>query len=247
MPPTNACAPMRANWMTAAPPPRMAKSPTVQWPASMTLLEKMTLLPTLAVMADVAVGEEGAAVADDGRHAAALGAGVHGDAFADQCSRRRSPASRLALVLEVLRLMADRGEREDARCWPDRRAAGNDDVADQLDLVCRASTFWPTMQNGPMRTPVAEPGTGLDDGGSDGRFSILASSGSSDHGADLGLGHDLTVDLRFAVEPPGAAAAADFLHMIVQLVARQHRLAELGAVDPHEIDELRLVGACRRL
>ena len=47
MPPRKECAPTRANWITAAPPPMMAKSPTVTWPASMTLLEKMTLLPTL--------------------------------------------------------------------------------------------------------------------------------------------------------------------------------------------------------
>ncbi len=46
MPPRNECAPTRANWMTAAPPPMMAKSPTSQCPASITLFEKMTLLPT---------------------------------------------------------------------------------------------------------------------------------------------------------------------------------------------------------
>ena len=42
---------------------------------------------------------------------------------------------RLALVLEVLRLMADRGERKDARARADRGAAGDDDVADQLDAL----------------------------------------------------------------------------------------------------------------
>src|SRR5689334_20093860 len=63
-----------------------------------------------------------------------------------------------------------------------------------------------------------------------------------DHGADFRLGHNLTIYLPFAVEPPGATAAADLPHMIVQQVSRQHRLAELGAVDPHEIHELGLVG-----
>src|SRR3954467_9295915 len=63
-----------------------------------------------------------------------------------------------------------------------------------------------------------------------------------DHGADFRLGHDLTIHLRFAVEPPGASAAADLLYMVVQLVSRQNRLAELGAVYPHEIHELGLVG-----
>src|SRR5579872_4648201 len=46
-PPMKACAPIRANWWTAAPPPRMAESPIRQWPASITLLDRMTSSPSL--------------------------------------------------------------------------------------------------------------------------------------------------------------------------------------------------------
>ena len=38
--------------------------------------------------------------------------------------------------------------------------------------------------------------------------------GIQDHGADLGLGHDLVVDLGLAVEPPGAPATADLSHVV---------------------------------
>ncbi len=65
--------------------------------------------------------------------------------------------------------------------------------------------------------------------------------GVGQHGADLGFGDGVAVDLRLAEEPPDAAAVADLAHMIVQLVAGKYGLAELGLVDPHEIDELGLV------
>src|SRR5215831_937395 len=63
-----------------------------------------------------------------------------------------------------------------------------------------------------------------------------------DHGADFRLSHNLTIDLRFAVKPPSTPAAAHLPHMVVQLIAWQYRLAELGAINPHEINELGLVG-----
>ena len=43
--------------------------------------------------------------------------------------------ARLALVLEILRLVADRGERKDARARADRGRPGDDDVAEELDAV----------------------------------------------------------------------------------------------------------------
>ena len=77
----------------------------------------------LAVVPHMAVGQEGAAVADDGGHAAALGAGVHGHAFADQAVAADRQRGGLALVFQVLRLMADRGEGKDARARTDGGAA----------------------------------------------------------------------------------------------------------------------------
>ena len=47
MPPMKACWPTRTYWWMPAPPPMMTKSWIVQWPASMTLLEKMTSFPTV--------------------------------------------------------------------------------------------------------------------------------------------------------------------------------------------------------
>src|SRR5262245_18031455 len=61
------------------------------------------------------------------------------------------------------------------------------------------------------------------------------------HRRNLRLGNHLAVDLRLAVEPPGAAPAANLAHMKMQLLPRYDRLPELGPVDAHEIDELRLV------
>ena len=164
MPPTNACAPTRANWMTAAPPPRMAKSPMVTVARQHDVVGEDDVAADLAVVADVAVGEEGAAVADDGRHAAALGARVHGHAFADQAVAADLQRRGLAFVLEVLRLVADRGEREDARPGADGRAAGDDGVAHQLDLVSQHDVLADVAEGTDAHT-VAEPGSRLDDRG----------------------------------------------------------------------------------
>src|SRR5215472_1824291 len=86
----------------------------------------------------------------------------------------------------------------------------------------------------PRRAPISTMAVGWTS-----HFGIIR---IQDHGADFRLGHNLTIDLRLTVEPPGAPAAAHFPHMIVQLIARQYRPAELGAINSHEIYELRLVG-----
>ncbi len=115
-----------------------------------------------AVVTDVAVGQERAAVADNGGHAAALGAGVHGDAFADQAVGADGEGGWLALVLQVLRLMADRGKRENARSGSDRRAAGNNCVADQLDSVAKGY-HGADLAEGADAHAVAQPSAALDD------------------------------------------------------------------------------------
>ena len=135
MPPRKACAPTRANWITAAPPPRMAKSPTVQWPASMTLLEKMTLLPTRQSWPTWLLARK---AQRSPTTVAMPPPSVPGFMVTPSRIRQSAPIVErrgLALVLQVLRLVADRGEREDARARADRGAAGDHDVADQLDAV----------------------------------------------------------------------------------------------------------------
>ena len=89
MPPTKAWEPTRANWMTAEPPPKITKSPTVTWPASITLFDRITSLPTLRVVAHMGVGQERAAVADDGPQAAALGARDSWSRLRGSCNRTR--------------------------------------------------------------------------------------------------------------------------------------------------------------
>ena len=211
MPPRKACAPMRANWMTAAPPPRMAKSPTVQVAGQHDVVGEDDVVADVAVVADVRVGEERAAVADHGRHAAALGAGVHGHALADQAVAADRQRRRLALVLEVLRLMADRGERKDARArrrsWCGRRRPRGSPARRprRARRRCRPRSRGRCFTSEPSRAPPRRWPSG-------GPLTMLrAIIGIQDHGADLGLGHDLAVDLGLAVEAPGAAAAADLL------------------------------------
>src|SRR5262245_49813976 len=109
-----------------------------------------------------------------------------------------------------------------------------------ISLTPRASfTSGPTTQKGPISTssassaPVSTIAVGC--------TLELGIIGIQNHGADLGFGDHLPIDFGFAIKPPSAAAAANLAHMVVKVVAGQHGLAELGAVYPHEIDELRLV------
>src|SRR5690606_23197996 len=62
-----------------------------------------------------------------------------------------------------------------------------------------------------------------------------------DHGADLRLCRDLPLDLRLAIEAPGAATAADLAAVEEELVSGHDGPAELRLVDSHEVDELRRV------
>ena len=100
-----------------------------------TKLAMMTLLPIDAVMGDVDDGHQQAVVADPGHHAAALGAGIDGDVLADDAALADHEPARLAAILEVLRLVADRGEGKDARAGADLGPAGDRDVRDELDAV----------------------------------------------------------------------------------------------------------------
>ena len=116
MPPMKECAPRRANWITAAPPPMMTKSPTVTWPASMTLLEKMTLLPTLQSWPTCELARNAQRSPTTVCMPPPSVPGFMRHALADQAVAADRQRRGLALVLEVLRLMADRGERERCAC-----------------------------------------------------------------------------------------------------------------------------------
>src|SRR6516165_8545537 len=94
-------------------------------------------------------------------------------------------------------------------------------------------TSAPTWQKGPMRTssPSRAPASTAAVACTLPRAILsffLIFVGVDDHGTDLGLRHQLSIDLGLAVEAPRLAAAAYLAHVIVQLVAGQHRLAEFG-------------------
>ncbi len=116
----------------------------------------------MAVVADVRVGEKGAAVADGGRHAAAFGARIEGHALADHAVAADGQRRRLAVIFEILRLVADGRERKDARARADGGAAGDDDVAEQLDAVAERHVGADDAVGADL-DPRAELGTRLDD------------------------------------------------------------------------------------
>ena len=105
-----------------------------------------------AVVPDVGVGEEGAAIADGRHHATAFGAGIHGHAFADLAVGPDRQRRRLALVFQILRLMADRGKREDPRARPDRRRAGNDGMTDEFDTITQRDAAADTAEGADLDT-----------------------------------------------------------------------------------------------
>src|SRR5262245_31781772 len=109
-----------------------------------------------------------------------------------------------------------------------------------INLTPAASlTLAATTQKGPTSTSSASsaPGSTIAVGCTLQLGIILI----QDHGTDLGLRHHLPVDLGLAIKSPGASAAANLAHMVVKVIAGQHGFAELGAVYPHKIHELRLV------
>ena len=157
-----------------------------------------------AVVPDVVVGEEGATVADRRGESAARRAGVHRDAFADDAVGADDEGRRLAPVLEVLRLVADGGEGEDARVRADARAPGHDRVADELDPLTERDLS-ADRAVGPDPHPLAELGAILDDRGGGSASLARATRACSQgprfrrvgqHRTDLGFRH------RLAVDPP---------------------------------------------
>src|SRR5690606_18890486 len=91
------------------------------------------------VMPDMGIGQEGAAVANDGLHATAFRTWIDGHTFTDQavgadCKRRGFPPE-----LEILRLMPDGGKRKDARARPDRRTPCHHHMTDQFAAIAENS------------------------------------------------------------------------------------------------------------
>src|SRR5260221_7553984 len=91
------------------------------------------IVADLAVMRDMGADHEQAAVADPRHHAAARRAGIHRHVLADDVVAADDERGFLAVVFEILRLVADRREGEDPGIGADRRSAGDNALGSQLD------------------------------------------------------------------------------------------------------------------
>ena len=126
---------------------------------------------------------------------------------------------RLAAIFEVLRLVADRSERENARARADRRVArrgsrGKTRRTPSPSIACGAD-----MAERADLDVFAEPGARLDASGrmpADARCSDGSRRHRSfrhQHRRNLRLANEHAVDSRFAAEPPHVAALGDSGHV----------------------------------
>ena len=189
-----------------APPPKITKSPTVTWPASMTLFDRMTLLPTCASWPTCELARKAQRSPTTVFRPPPGGAGIHRDAFADDAIGADRQRRGLAGIFQVLRRMADRGEGIDPRARADRRAAGDDDMALQFAAVaeyrppgrrCR------TVRCGRPRRASRRPRRSRSGGSDAGAHSATSMA------RDLGLADERAVDLRLALVPPHVAAVVE--------------------------------------
>ncbi len=116
-----------------------------------------------AVMSDMRIGEEHASRADDRLRPSGLGPRIHRHAFADQTILADDQPHGLAAILQILRRMSDRGEREDPRARADRSLAGETDMRDEAHPVAQRD-LGPDMAKGPDVDIGAEPSPVFDDG-----------------------------------------------------------------------------------
>ena len=169
--------------------------------------------------------------------AAVLGAGVHGDVFANVAVGADHEPRRPAAIAERLRRRTERGERMDDGARADRRVAGDVDMGDQPTAVAEHDM----RADGAIRTDADV----LSDRGTRPRCAPMdrscLRSCVADHGADFGFGHDLAAHLGHAAVPPHVSPLRELRHVILDGVAGQHGLAEFRLVDGQEINRLRLV------
>ena len=120
-------------------------------------------LANAAIMRNVGVGEEHRPRPDDRFRAAARGAGVHRDAFANDAVLANDEADRLAAVLEVLRLLPDRGERINDRVRADGGVASKAHMRDKSHAIAKRCLL-PDMAKRPDLNSRPEPSAVFDNG-----------------------------------------------------------------------------------
>src|SRR3954465_3228140 len=91
------------------------------------------------------------------------------------------------------------------------------------------TTFEPTMQYGPMIVPSPIPAPSSTR--AVGSIAAIRTSSVGQHRADAGVGDNAAVHLGLAVKPPHGLAAANAAHVVLDGVARHHRLAKFAFVD----------------
>ncbi len=115
------------------------------------------------VMGHMGICHDQAVVADPRDHTAILGARIDGDRLPDGAVLADLQAGVLAMKLEVLRLVADRGEREDAGPRANGRVAFHHGVGDEFYIVAQRN-LWPHDAVGPNSHPGPELSAVSNDG-----------------------------------------------------------------------------------
>src|SRR5215217_2089891 len=87
------------------------------------------------VVRNMSAGHDQAIIADLGQHSTAFGPRIDGDRFADGAALADHEARRLAVILEILRPMADGRERIDLRSGTDLGMPIDGHVRNQFDIV----------------------------------------------------------------------------------------------------------------
>jgi hypothetical protein len=88
-----------------------------------------------AVMGDMGRHHKQAVIADSGHHAAAFGAGIHGDMFANTIVGTDNQFRRFIMILQILRGVAQGSEGIDYRSGTDTSSSVDGDMGNQFDVV----------------------------------------------------------------------------------------------------------------
>ena len=242
MPPSIAPSPTRTNWCTAVLPPMKTLIGDRDMAAEHGAVGEGDVVADVAVVADMRIGHQEAAVADGGDFAVILGAGADGHAFADLAVAADRQPRGAAAISGRLRRGAERGKRIDHGLLADRRDAGKIDVRQQPHAGAQFHR-WP---DGAKRTDLdvvrqssrRPPRVTKDRSAAMSALTaIMAPSSASATTSPPTLASPRNHHMFLRRLMPG--------HVVLEHVARHDRLAELGLVDGQEVDERRLLLSAR--
>ena len=177
-----------------------------------------------AVVRDVDVVHHQHVVADARHHPAALGAAMNGGELANPIIVADLQARRLAVILEILRRGADRGELEDLVARADRGVALYHRIG--TDFGVGADPHFGTDDRARSDFDAGiEFGAPIDDGGwmDAPGYGSCSSTSIADN---FGLGRELAVHPRLGMHLPQRAMMLEQPHFHPQLIAGNHRAAK---------------------